>query len=178
MACSTLCGGTARTELFARYGATALIGGFGSQADQPAYHRTSGLSGRTYSEMYQLICLTVILPVLVLLVVAVRGGAEQRDRRLAMLDALGAPRRAKGWVLVGEANLPIAIGGTLASAAAFITTFVDVTIPVVGYRVWSTDLAPRRFAIVLLALGAIGRSSPPCSPRSCGSGGRRRPGRV
>lgn len=136
-----------------RSGAETRISGFGNPQVTPLTYRTSGLSGRTAHDMYLLMLLVIGVPTLVLIAVAVRSGAEQRDRRLAMLDALGAPARAKSWVLAGEAGLPVAVGILLGGVTAALTTVVDVTVPFVDYRVRSVDLSAGRPALALLAVG-------------------------
>ncbi|MFC8845696.1 MULTISPECIES: FtsX-like permease family protein [unclassified Micromonospora] len=135
-----------------RSSAETRISGFGNPQVTALTYRTAGLSGRTAQDMYLLMLLVIGVPTLVLIAVAVRSGAEQRDRRLAMLDALGAPTRAKAWVLAGEAALPVAAGILLGAITAALTTVVDVTVPFVDYRVPADDLAAGRSGLALLTV--------------------------
>lgn len=142
-------------EDFSRY-PESLITRIGSAPGPDRVPLTAGLSGRTYLDFYLLLLLVTAAPVLLLIMIAVRSGAEVRDRRLAMLDALGAPRRAKAWVLVGESALPVTIGAGIAGLGALATTYVDTTLPVVNYQLLATDLASARWAIVPLLVGCVG----------------------
>jgi hypothetical protein len=111
--------------------------------------------GRT--ELRWLLVVALGLPALVLMAVSVRTGAERRDRRLARLDALGVPRVARGWMVVGEAATPVAAGAALGAGGAFASTLVDAPVPGTGLVVWADDLAGARgWLPVLWALVVIG----------------------
>lgn len=144
----------ASTADFARYGRSALISGLGQpDSDQFA---TVNATPHSTAEFYRIELVLAVLPVLVLLIVALRGASEQRDRRVAMLEALGAARRTTAWVLVGEAALPVLLGTLAAAGVAMLTTFTGVRVPIVGYSVIAADLSgPRTAVAVLWITGAL-----------------------
>ncbi|MFS8499615.1 MAG: hypothetical protein FWJ70_15605 [Micromonosporaceae bacterium] len=118
------------------------ISGFGRPVtdDHPAL--TGFLFDYGPSDLYQLVLWLVVLPAGVLVAVAARLGTEQRDRRLALLDALGAPRLPRAVFLAGEAAPPVAVGALIGAAVAAVPGLVDVTLPVVDHRVWARDIVP------------------------------------
>jgi hypothetical protein len=138
---------------FGRTGHTTLISGFGQVEDQFAPADLPPAIGS--EELLWLLLVVVAFPALVLTIVAVRTSAERRDRRLAILEALGAPWSARAWVLVGEAALPVAAGAALGAGAAVATTLVDTPIPGTGFTVWASDLAGTRWSILALWAGVV-----------------------
>lgn len=82
----------------------------------------------------------VLLPVAVLLVVAARSGSHSRDRRTALVDALGGTPRARALIVLGEVGLPVLAGSLTAAAvvSAFWTT--DVRLPVTGFVLSACDV--------------------------------------
>lgn len=127
------------------------VAGFG---DTLPDHSLS-FNDRDRGEVLQLVVAVVLLPACALMLVAVRTGAERRDARLAMLDALGAPTSARAWVLLGEAAVPVTSGVALGTAIALATTWMDLTLPFTGYRVSSSDLAAGRPALAVAAVAAV-----------------------
>lgn len=111
---------------------------------------------RPAGDLYWLLTIVVGLPVAGLVVVCVRLGAERRDRRMAMLRALGAPRRAQAAVLAGEALVPVSIGTSIAAVAAALTTVTGAALPFAGYAVSAADLARARLLIPPLWLLTVG----------------------
>ncbi|MFJ8843738.1 ABC transporter permease [Streptomyces cyaneofuscatus] len=95
----------------------------------------------------------VFFPALVLVVIAARSGAANRDRRMALLRALGAGARARALVNTGEAALPVAFGAALACAVIACALPADLTVPVVDFTLPSADL--RRWAPALLAAAVV-----------------------
>lgn len=95
------------------------------------------------------------LPTAVLIVLAARSQADARDRRLALLESLGARRRARGLVVLGEAALPISVGVLAAAAAAVATAALGLHLPVVGYSLAGSDLRPGLVALPALAIAAF-----------------------
>jgi hypothetical protein len=95
-----------------------------------------------------------LFPALVLVVIAARSGAAARDRRVALLRALGAGARARALVNTGEAALPVLLGAVAAGAVTACFLPADLTLPVVDFTLPSADL--RRWAPALAAavLGA------------------------
>lgn len=118
------------------------ISGFGRVVTEEDPGRTTALLEYGPSDLHQLLLWCVGLPAAVLVAVAARIGAEARDRRLALLDAIGAPRRARALFLAGEAVPPVAVGALTGGLVALVPVIWDVTLPVVRYRVWSDDIAP------------------------------------
>lgn len=113
------------------------------------------------ADMYWLLLLAVCLPAAALLVISVRVGAERRDRRVAMLAALGAPPRARAAVLAGEAALPVLAGTSVAGLVALLTTVTGLALPVTGHVAQADDLATARatlaiwwLAVTVLLVGA------------------------
>ncbi len=133
------------------------------------------------NDVYWILMCLVGLPALVFAIVAARSGAERRDRRVALLEALGAPRRALAWLLIGESAGAIAVGVGVATAALFAATLRDLRLPVAGYVIAAADLARLRPGLVgaavavavgmlLLVVGLHGRSRPRLTTRPRGSG--------
>lgn len=138
------------------------ISGFGRAVtrDDPSHSTVPQEYGPRH--LHPLLLWCVGLPAAVLLAVAARIGAEARDRRLARLDAIGAPWQARALFLASEASPPV-VGGALTGGLVAVAPMIwDVTLPVVHYRVWSNDLAPVAgklpFVVgagILLVLGVV-----------------------
>ncbi|MGW8378007.1 permease [Streptomyces sp. ODS28] len=94
------------------------------------------------------------VPALALLVVAARVGSRTRDRRSALLDALGGTRRHRALVNVGEAALPAALGTALAALPWCAVSLLDLRLPPTGYVLNGADLR----AAWPLAAGALAAS--------------------
>ncbi|MFC3384417.1 FtsX-like permease family protein [Couchioplanes azureus] len=144
---------------FTAHGGLIDISHFGVDAAQMSAERSAvtveGFQKWTVLDIYVVIAFVILLPVALLLLLAVRSNADVRDRRLAMLDALGAPTSARVWVLIGEALLP-AITGVLAGAAlAFLATTVDVRVPITGYLAETGDMAAARNWLAPLSIAAL-----------------------
>ncbi|WP_159393623.1 hypothetical protein [Streptomyces albus] len=133
-------------------------------------------------------CGFFLLPALALTVIAARAGAAGRDRRVALLRALGAGARARAWVSLGEALVPVAAGTLLAAVLVSTALIGDVRLPYVGFLLSAADLrrwAPALCAAVLgagllvpavvVALHRARRSGTDTKPVA---GGRFRAGRV
>ncbi|WEH16397.1 hypothetical protein [Streptomyces sp. VNUA24] len=141
-----------RSDYFASvFEVTSRISGFGNPTPD-RFFIGSHQFDREAADLYIIILLMAGLPCTALVLVAVRSRAELRDRRLALLDALGAPNRVRALVLAGEALAPIAVGILSASAAVFVLSFISLTLPFTGYQVWSQDL---RSALPQLPLTAL-----------------------
>lgn len=123
--------------------------GFASFINNTAHDRPA-------RDLYALLAVVVGLPVAALVMVSVRFGAERRDRRLAMLHALGAPRRARAVILAGEAFVPVVLGASVATAVALVPTAAGIRLPVTGYEVAAADLAAARPGIAGVWLGTVG----------------------
>lgn len=88
------------------------------------------------------------LPSLALTVLAARSGAAERDRRLGLLDALGAGRRARAALCLGEALPPVALGTALACVPTLVAMSGDVRLPVVDFVLPAVDI--QRWAVPIL----------------------------
>ncbi|MEU3482068.1 FtsX-like permease family protein [Streptomyces sp. NPDC033754] len=135
---------------------TSRIRGFGNP-DRRMFFVASHQFDRGLAELDLLVLIMAALPCAALIMVAVRSRAETRDRRLALLDALGAPTTTRALVVVGEAWAPIGMGvvvaGLLLGAVAWSSS---PTLPFTGYQVWSADLqtALPQLPLVVLAVFA------------------------
>lgn len=138
---------------FARVDRNTRVSGFGrAGGDRPVGNANIATTIGS-AEITWLFVVVVAFPALILVVTAVRTGAERRDRRLALLDSLGAPGTARAWSLVGEAVRPIAIGSAFGAAASAITTWIDTPIPGTGFTVWASDLDGSRWWIPAVGSG-------------------------
>ncbi|MER7489713.1 ABC transporter permease [Streptomyces sp. NPDC126497] len=145
-----------------------VVVGFGPGAGTPAEGLQPG-TGRDNDKpewMFQgLVLGLLLLPSLVLLFTALRAGADGRDRRGALVDALGGRRRDRALIVVGEALRPVT-WGALASVPFFVVAAsVDVRVPFVGYVTSSADLrqhgwpallSPVAVVVTALALAVVG----------------------
>ncbi|MFY1684846.1 FtsX-like permease family protein [Micromonospora sp. WMMD730] len=108
------------------------------------------------SDIYILLLVVVALPSALLIFLAVRSNSERRDRRLAMLNALGAPASARASVLIGEAVVPVFVGAVLGSAIAFAMTCFDIRVPLTGYFLQSGDMiSAQRWLLVVTACSIV-----------------------
>ncbi|MFC0038029.1 permease [Actinomadura rayongensis] len=82
----------------------------------------------------------VVLPAAALVVIAARCGSAGRDRRTALLQALGGGRRHRALVNCGEAIVPLTLGALLGTLPYLAAMIHDVRLPFVGYLVPSADL--------------------------------------
>lgn len=131
------------------------ISGFGYPNSQfTDYFTVSHQFERSSGDLWILLLLFTVMPAAASLMVVVRGGAELRDRRISMLEALGAPPAARLLVVTGEAAAPVLAGSLLAAAAAWVTTLRDTALPFTGYTVSAGDVASLRIWTPLLILAA------------------------
>ncbi|WP_331446648.1 ABC transporter permease [Streptomyces xanthochromogenes] len=82
----------------------------------------------------------VLLPVAVLLVVAARSGSHSRDRRTALVAALGGTPRARALIVLGEVSLPVLAGSLIAVAVVGVFCATDVRLPGTGFIVSAVDV--------------------------------------
>ncbi|WP_053923396.1 hypothetical protein [Streptomyces chattanoogensis] len=80
------------------------------------------------------------VPALALLAVAARVGSRPHERRIGLLATLGATRRDRAVVTMGEAALPAAAGTALAVLPMLAAMTTDLRIPPTGYLLNSSDL--------------------------------------
>ncbi|SHL81540.1 hypothetical protein SAMN05216268_106289 [Streptomyces yunnanensis] len=96
----------------------------------------------------------LMLPSAALTVIAARSGAAGRDRRTALLRALGAGTRARALVNIGEAIVPVTIGATAVAALTGWAMTANLQVPFVEFTLSATDVrrwAPALFAAILAA---------------------------
>lgn len=129
-----------------------IVSGFGSGGIYPF---GSQQTDRAQSDLFLALLGCLGLPTAVLVVLAARSQAEARDRRLALLESIGASRRARALVVLGEAAVPIAVGALTAAAAAATTAAAGLHLPVVGYSLSRMDLRAGLVLLPVLALAAI-----------------------
>ncbi|MGW7363783.1 hypothetical protein ACWGI8_10210 [Streptomyces sp. NPDC054841] len=137
-------------------GATASAGpegfaniiGYGTPAPEASEFLSQSFD-RAEGDLYWLMSPLLGLPAVVLLVVASRLGARQRDRRLAVLHAIGAGRSVRARIAMGECLRPLALGAVLAGVPLMITTLTGARLPVTGFEISAHDLAPLRWQFPL-----------------------------
>ena len=132
----------------------SYVHGFGNP-DQAMFFVSSHQFDRGIAELDLLVLLMAALPCAALILVAVRSRADTRDRRLALLDALGAPTRVRALVLAGESWKPIAAGAATACAVILAVSWTSPTLPFTGYQVWSHDLQAALPGLPSLGLGVF-----------------------
>ncbi|MFB7089680.1 hypothetical protein [Streptomyces sp. NPDC056296] len=93
------------------------------------------------------------LPAGLFVVIAARVGAAARDRRTAILTALGASGGARAWFTVGEAFLPVTLGASTAVVAVAPVLLTDVPLPVVDFVLYVPDVRAAIPALVGAVLG-------------------------
>lgn len=121
------------------------VTGFGPSAkgerSAPGLAPGTGQQNNKPEWMFQAAVLGMLtLPTLALLLVAARTGAHTRDRRTALITALGGRRRDRALVAVGEAALPVLLGALLSTAVVAAALTCDLRIPYTGYATSSTYL--------------------------------------
>ncbi|MEU6757759.1 hypothetical protein [Streptomyces sp. NPDC046685] len=113
------------------------------------------IGDQLFTEPLELFALAVVglmlFPAAVLVVIAARAGGEARDRRAALLDALGASQTARSLVNLGEAGLPVVLGAALGMGALVGLVATDVSLPFTGFTIPAASI---RAAAVPLGLTA------------------------
>lgn len=92
------------------------------------------------------------LPAGLFVVIAARVGAAARDRRTAVLTALGASTGARAWFTVGEAVVPVALGGLSGVLAVTPALAFDIPLPMVDFVLYRPDARAALGALVVAAL--------------------------
>ncbi|MFD4584765.1 hypothetical protein [Streptomyces sp. NPDC058434] len=131
------------TALSAGPGGFAGVVGYGTPLPEASDFASQSFD-RARSDVQLLMAPLLALPVAVLLVTASRLGARQRDRRLAVLHAMGAGRSVRARIAVGECLGPMALGTAAAGALLTALTLTGVRLPVTGHTIAAADLAPLR----------------------------------
>ncbi|WP_306324386.1 ABC transporter permease [Streptomyces venezuelae] len=159
---------------------TAVVTGFGPADGQVTASLEPG-SGRLDEKpewMFQAAVIgMLLLPAVALLVVAARTGAHTRDRRTALVAALGGRRLDRALIATGEAAPPAALGALVGGAAIATALLHDIRVPHTGYVLssahlrahgWVAALVP--VAVFLVVLGAVALAD--LAPRRGASGTR------
>ncbi|MEU0164941.1 hypothetical protein ABZ214_05710 [Streptomyces iakyrus] len=94
------------------------------------------------------------LPAAVLTVVALRCGSAARDRRTALLDALGGTWRHRALVCVGEALWPVGAGAFIGTVPLLTAAYTDIAVPLTGYTLSAAAVRAWLPAVLLGAAGA------------------------
>jgi hypothetical protein len=97
----------------------------------------------------------LLVPSLVLLFIALRTGSHGRDRRGALVDALGGRRRDRALIAVGEAVRPVACGAVGSIPIFVVAMLHDVKVPYVGYLLSSTDVRQHGWTVLLAPVAAM-----------------------
>ncbi|HEY9374941.1 hypothetical protein [Streptomyces sp.] len=132
------------------------VSGFGAPFSDPTFEFNRAFD-RAEADLYWLMTPLLGLPAAVLLVVASRLGARGRDRRLAVLHAIGAGRSVRARIAAGECLRPLAVGVLVAGAPLTVVAFTGITLPLTRYEIAARDLAALRwsFPLSLLAVWAL-----------------------
>ncbi|WP_329175585.1 ABC transporter permease [Streptomyces sp. NBC_01477] len=135
-----------------------LVTGFGPTAGEPTEGLQPG-SARDDDQpewMFEALLIgLLLLPSLVLLFAGIRAGAHGRDRRSALTDALGAMRRDRALLAIGETARPTLLGAIASVPVIAAIMLNDVRIPYVGYTLASADLRQYARAALLAPPAAL-----------------------
>ncbi|MFJ1564512.1 hypothetical protein ACIOG8_09875 [Streptomyces erythrochromogenes] len=105
----------------------------------------------------------LVVPALVLVAIAARLGATGRDRRTALLEALGGGARARALINLGEASLPAALGTAVGLLPWLLAMAVDYRLPLTGFvmpsaqlrSVWAELIAAALIALVVVLAAVV-----------------------
>lgn len=131
----------------------SAIEGFGAGGRGQSSSSLDALSFDYVGDFLPLALPLLGLPTLALCVVAARSGAEERDRRIAILNGLGASPGALARVVVGEAAAPVLAGLSVGTLIALATTFVDLRLPATDYVVSAGDASAVAWSLPMIAVG-------------------------
>ncbi|MER7989962.1 hypothetical protein ABTY53_30885 [Streptomyces noursei] len=97
----------------------------------------------------------LLLPAAVLVIVAVRMGSAGRDKRTALVSALGGGWRHRALLNFGEAAIPVVSGAVLGTLPALsVQTMGNVRLPWINYWLSGSDLRQWWQAVALAGLAA------------------------
>lgn len=126
------------------------ITGFYAPAGTPT---GDALFAQQAMSLIELLIGLVMIPALVLFFVAARIGSSSRDRRTSLLTVLGASRRQRALLTLGESAVPVLVGAGLSLALLVTCLNVSVRVPVTGYLIPRTTITGQ--TLVFLAWWAI-----------------------
>lgn len=96
----------------------------------------------------------LVLPALLLTAVAVRTGAELRDRREQLVTVLGGGRRERFLISLGESAVPVAAGALAAGAAVLTAAALGFTVPYADFAVADGELLRGWWLLVACLIAA------------------------
>ncbi|MET7796879.1 hypothetical protein [Streptomyces decoyicus] len=98
----------------------------------------------------------ILLPTAALALIAVRMGSAGRDKRTALVSALGGGRWHRALLNLGEAAVPVVAGAVLGTLPALsMAAFGNTRLPWINYWLSSTDLRQWWGTIALACLAAL-----------------------
>ncbi|MFI0988006.1 ABC transporter permease [Streptomyces exfoliatus] len=127
----------------ARGVSTSLEPGTGRLDDKPEWMFQAAVAG------------LLVLPAAALLVVAARTGAHTRDRRSALVTALGGRRLDRALIAVGEAESPVVLGAVVGAAVVAAAVLFDTRLPHTDYILSSAHFRPYALPALLAPLVAL-----------------------
>ncbi|WP_189103486.1 FtsX-like permease family protein [Streptomyces kronopolitis] len=101
------------------------------------------------------VCGFLLLPAAACVVLAARIGADERDRRTALVSALGALPSHRRLIVIGEAALPVVVGAVVGAVPAAVGCLIDVPVPVVDFTLHAPDLAAYALWLVGMAVLSV-----------------------
>jgi hypothetical protein len=125
---------------------------------------------------YVLITVTWLAPAAALTVIAARTGSVMRDRRRALLHAIGTGTRHRLLIDLGEAGPPILVGASLASLVIWLYQGTNWPLPKVNYVMTADYLRPYLgvlFGCVGLAALCVAAAAVLLQPRAAAVEGTR-----
>lgn len=128
------------------------IHGFGTV---PEWGSGDFTNQRPIWEFLLTVCGFLLLPAGACLVLAARMGADERDRRTALVAALGALPAHRRLIVIGEAILPAALGALVGVIPAVVGCLINVPVPFAQFTLYAPDLrahAPWLVAAAVLSL--------------------------
>ncbi|MFF0630786.1 ABC transporter permease [Streptomyces sp. NPDC004296] len=126
------------------------IAGFGPGGMPTGDVRFIADRGKFLTALYLL-----LLPAAVLVIVAVRMGSAGRDKRTALVSALGGSWRHRALLNLGEAVIPVVSGAALGALPALTVQAIgNVRLPWINYWLSSSDLRQWYGGVALAGLAA------------------------
>ncbi|MEU9126353.1 hypothetical protein AB0C96_42280 [Streptomyces sp. NPDC048506] len=113
------------------------IHGFGAAAE---WGNGDFTHQRPVWEFLLTVCGFLLLPAAACVVLAARMGADERDRRTALVTALGALPAHRRLIVIGEAAAPVIVGAAVGSVPAAVGCLVDVPFPFSHFTLYAPDL--------------------------------------
>lgn len=144
-----------RDGAFAGEGPAIRVSGFGPRAEDK---RAIGLGEDppAIGEVAAGVTALLVVPGLIILAVGTRSGSAARDRRLAILRAIGVSEPKLRMLSIAEA-LALAVPGLLAASVLWGAVSPRMTsVPLVGYEVVPGDLGLPWWSLLLAFAGAAG----------------------